>query len=421
VNTFRFGGVDTTAFFGSGAQKPLNQNATSDQFQVIVRLPHQIGSSIIVDKIITDAQPAASATAAPTYDSVVIFGQGRVNLFEANSIEGNKNVPIDPYGFPGSADPTVASLGEAQGTVFINQDAVTQGSTGSGAGNTVGDLRIKGDATNFSAYITNPTGRDPVQQTSDGSPIGSERIKNFFVGGETASVYLDAPSGAKNVKFGRGMDMVGINTHNIEKLEANRGAISSNVQVTRTIGSAWFGGDVIDTFVLTGWVSNIPPLGNARPPHAEVGGGMTVLVAGNVTNSIFTASVDPSGANPDDPKDTGFGGDDDLVISGAQIDAKVEGAINNSEVTPSAPEKAFYASSVRLERGPVVPPDVPQQPYPHPFPRPRSPGVPLVGQRPLTLRGRKLLIDSNTVPQPRHQAPTPRSLPKGPRGLPRNS
>lgn len=420
VNTLRFGGVDTTAYFGSGSQKPLNQNGVSDQFQVIVRLPHQIGSSIIVDKVITDAQPATSSTTAPTYDSVVFFGQGRVNLFEANSIEGNKDIPISPYGFPVATGTGVPSIGDAQGTVFINQDAVTQGNFGASAGNTIGDIRVKGDATNFSAFVTNPTGRDPIEFTGDGSISGNERINNFFIGGETASVYLQAPGGAKNVKFGRGMDMVGINAHVIEKLEANRGAINSNVEVTRTIGQAWFGGDVINTNVLTGWVSNIPPVGSATAPHAEVGGGMTVLVAGDVTNSVFTASVDPGGEyDSEQPNDTGFGSPNDLVISGAQIDAKVEGAINNSEATPNAPDKAFYGSSVRLEHGPVVPPDVPQQPYSHPFRRPRSPGVPLVGQRSLSPQGRRQIrLPNNPSPQrPGANAAITGQFPQGPRGL----
>ena len=163
----------------------------------------------------------------------------------------------------------------------------------------IGNVRIGGNATNFSTIVNDATGS------------GNARIANFSIGGETDNVLLLAPNGSRNISFGLGMDKVDILTNVINNLQANRGALNSRVLVDRTISKVTIGGDVVNTNVETGfsrtsptssrpspvrpvrqqrpWRPRLPP----DPINAQVGGGMTVLVAGDVTNSVFTASVQP--------------------------------------------------------------------------------------------------------------------------------
>ena len=91
-------------------------------------------------------------------------------------------------------------------------------------------------------------------------------------------------------------------------------------------------------------------------PSAQSGGYMNVLVAGDVTDSIFAASVEPFEGE--------FGTPDDLLLPQGQITAKVEGIIDNTVATPQSPGSAFFAQSVELETGPVTPPNVPELPFP---------------------------------------------------------
>ena len=355
VVTLRFGGVDTTAFFGSNPNLRLDSNGQADRFTISLGLPNKVGTSIIVDEIITSAQDGTSNVGQTTViqDTVNLNVSGRLNLFEANRIRGDAERPPTPFSGEGGTNltvlPTVGNIPAA-----------------------AGEIRVNGDATNFTARLF-ATPNDTFQQEL-GRGAGVERLNTFFVGGEATNVTVTTPSGIRNVRFGRGMDTVLLGTHVIENLEANRGAINSKVVVSRTIGRATFGGDVIDTEIYTGYRGL--PGGQIR---AQIGGGMTVLVGGEIRNSIFAASVEPqSFSDPNNPRDSGFGTSADLVIPLAAIDAKVAGPINNSDVVPLAPDKAFFASSVRLERGPVVPPKVNEPPYSRPLPRPRSVGVPVV-------------------------------------------
>lgn len=343
VVTLRFGGVDATAFFGSDQAARPNANNTADSYNVRLGLPFFAGTSIIVDSVISDAQRNA-ANNNVVQDSVTFSVGGRLNLFEANTIRGNAALGPTPFSATG-------------GTVVRSVVG------GGGVTSAIGEIRINGSATNFFTQL---------QAAGGGVSGGTERLKTFFIGGEATNVSLDAPGGARLVKFGRGADTVNINTHVIEAFEANRSAINSEIVVERTIGRMTIGGDAINTRVFSGYIG-----APGDTPQAQIGGGMTVLIGGDVRNSIFAASVDPQGASEEDgTRDTGFGGLNDILIPGATIDAKVEGRIDNSEVAPTRPQKAFFASGVRLERGPVIPPTVPEPPFSHPFPRPRSIGVP---------------------------------------------
>ena len=85
---------------------------------------------------------------------------------------------------------------------------------------------------------------------------------------------------------------------------------------------------------------------------------MRALIAGNINNSIFVASVEPFDGQYDSPNA--------LPLSGGRIQAKVEGTVDNSTVTPASPTQAFYASRKELTSGPVTPPDAPSTPAPSP-------------------------------------------------------
>jgi hypothetical protein len=234
------------------------------------------------------------------------------------------------------------------------------------------------------------------------------------------------------VFFGQGMDNVFINTEFIQNLQANRGAVGSAVTVKRNIGNMVMGGDVINTVIQSGYdqdlsaVANTPETtiqgatvsaggvfnGEAPPtiinrisnavfnqasfsPLAHGGGEIHGRIAGNVTNSIISVSVDPSPFGIEAPgqfqnvtsKTFPFGAPNNIVLPRGVLTVKVEGAVNNSAIqqgsttTPNplgltapavdpniAPTSAFFAKKVRVEHLPVIPPNVPEAPYPSPTP-----------------------------------------------------
>jgi hypothetical protein len=204
-----------------------------------------------------------------------------------------------------------------------------------------------------------------------------------------------APSGARNIAFGLGMDNVTINTNAISSLRANRDALNSTVTVSRSIGNLLIGGDVQNTSVNVGEQQDLfafsvtpaasvfssgsgvffgqppPTLANpqvspvtGRPePFAQNGGTIQVRIAGSVINSIFSASIDP---DPTGLTGNGFGTKQDLILPRGVINAKVEGNINNTGnpfVAPQSTGRAFFAKKVNLIHGPIIPPTVPYQPF----------------------------------------------------------
>jgi hypothetical protein len=251
-------------------------------------------------------------------------------------------------------------------------------------------VRIGGNVTNFTTFVD----EDPVNAVAAEGQLDA-KISNFYIGGETNNVLLVAPSGSRNISFGLGMDNVNINSLAISSLRVNRDATNSNVTVERSIGNLLIGGDVTDTNVNVGESQSLflfantpspiagasgagvfwgfPPPSVVNPQHngstgltepfAQNGGTMVVRIAGNVTNSVFSASVDPS---PQGSNTTVFGPGNDLVLSRGVINAKVEGTIDNSTnnlVSSSVPANtAFFASIVHVKHGPIIPPVVPYQP-----------------------------------------------------------
>jgi hypothetical protein len=323
VEILNFGGVDATI-------NPPPANATTgaltaNTINVDLGLPFTIGTSIIVNKVISGARigPATGGTApTPTQDSVTFTVLGRLNLFQADEIDGSTASPST--GFQGGG-----------GTIVISQTDPFTTITGQ-----IGDVRIGGNATDF-ATQTNGL------------------VSNFYIGGETNNIFLLAPGGSRNIYFGKGMDTVTIDTHTLENLNANRGALNSNVTIERSAGRILIGGDVVGTKILSGYTFGLGTEftnQTAGTPVAQDGGGFTTLVGGNVTNSVFAASVQPF--------NNVFGSTSDLILPTGHITAKVEGTINNTTITPDSPTKAFYAKSVKQTQGPIIPPIVPESPFP---------------------------------------------------------
>jgi hypothetical protein len=385
VNTLKFGGVDTTH---DQFVAPSSLNQASDITQVTLGLPIYGPSNVIIDQSISSTQqitstPSGSTTPTTTtiQHAVEFDVSGRLRLFQANGIQGDAvNTPpqfsnLNPNAPTSSGvGGTFVISGSANTIPFFENGEIFGGTTGS-----IGNLRIGGNATNLTALVFDSTGGN------------NARISNFSVGGETNNVLVSAPNGLRNVFFGLGMDKTELFSNVINTIQANRGAIGSTAVATRTISRATFGGDVTNSQILSGYAQNFPNLlntvtgttptspirGTGAPPpapeNAVTGGGMQVLVAGNVVNSVFAASVQPfNNSDPTHPFGTTFGSGhfgtpQDLVLPTGHIEAKIEGSINNATAVPNIPTKAFFAKEVGLKHGPVVPPNVPQPPYPKTF------------------------------------------------------
>ena len=325
VITLRFGGVDTT--FTPAGGTALNTNGQNDTFNVNLGLPKTQGTSVIVHQVISNGQAGTTsstgASGTPTQDSVVFNVEGRLNHFQADSIVGNTAFPTT--GFRGGG-----------GTLVVSQSDPATAITGQ-----IGFIRVGGNATNYSV------------QTND-------KISNYYVGGEANNVQILAPNGSRAIQFGKGMDTATIRTHYIDSLQANRGALNSKVTVDRNVGRLTFGGDVVNTEFLSGVQQSLGAVfqNQTAPvlaPSAQDGGALTnVLIAGNVMNSTFTASAEPL---------NGVYGTSDLLLPHGHIAAKVGGTIDNSTATPDSPNTAFFAKYVKLDRGPVIPPSVPELPF----------------------------------------------------------
>jgi hypothetical protein len=388
VITLRFGGVNVDYTPTGGT--PLTRTGQNNEFQINLGLPIVQGTSIIVNTVNSDAEANSMSGAAPFQNYATFLVAGRLNLFQANRIDGNTTRGLVPTQLVNSPLP---SSGATPGGTYV----ISQGTSVTGQ---IGNVRVGGAASNFTTLVT----EDPVSAVAAEGQLDA-KISNFYIGGQTDNVLLIAPSGSRNVSFGLGMDNVTINSVAISSLRANRDAIGSNVTVSRSIGNVLIGGQVDNTNVNVGesqslfmnvqfpvtpnlaptgfgafWGTPPPtiinpatnPVTQRQEPIAQNGGTMNVRVAGNVTNSIFSASVDP---NPSQALTPVFGkGQGDLILPRGVINAKVEGTINNAANPLVAnPSKAFFARVVRVGHGPIIPPTVPYAPL-------RSPTVYHIGQ-----------------------------------------
>jgi hypothetical protein len=394
VNTLRFGGVDVDYTPVGGT--PLTQTGQNNEFQISLGLPVVLGTSIIVNSVNSDAQANSSATSPANstfqdYASFVVTG--RLNLFQANSISGNTGTfqgtdngstvtyGLAPSQFPNANSAVTASSAAPGGTYVISQGGAATGA--------IGTVRVGGAATNFTTFVT----EDPLDVAASEGQLDA-KIANYYVGGQTNNVMLLAPSGARDVSFGLGMDNVTINTNLIQSLTVNRDATDSNVTVSRSIGNLVIGGDVQNTNINVGefqslfTFANFPPqvvgeaghgiffgalpptvgnpqenpLTNNIEPIAQNGGTLNARIAGDITNSILTASVD---GDPSQQFAQLFGSESgNLVLPRGVINAKVEGTINNANnPLTTDPGKAFYARTIHRGKGPVIPSPVTYAPF----------------------------------------------------------
>ena len=389
VINLRFGGVDATYTPSGGT--PLNQTGQSNEFAIDLGLPIVIGTSVIVNSVTTTAQANTTAGSPAFQDMVTFLVNGRLNLFQANTINGETGSGLVPSQFASTTPTGTTSPG---GTYVISGGGAAQ--TGQ-----IGDVRIGGNATNFTTLVDEfPLTTTPTEGALDA------KISNFFIGGETNNVLLIAPSGSRNVQFGLGMDNTRINSLTIQSLRVNRDATNSEVTVSRSIQSLNIGGNVENTNIQVGYGQGLfedaaspatsvfgsgngaffgqppPTISNPRvgaqsallEPYAQNGGSIKGRIAGNIVNSVISASVDP---NPSGVAATAFenrsqvifpfGAPDNLYLPRGLINLKFEGTADNSTnplVASTAPvNAAFFAKSVHIHKGPVVPPSVPYQPY----------------------------------------------------------
>lgn len=413
ITALRFGGVDATYTPPGGT--PLNTTSQSNEFLVNLGTPIHIGTSIIVNKVISDAQVTAAtgtATSGTVEQQLVTFlVTGRLNLFQANEIAGN-TTPADattrtptavPSQFFDSAPTAPNPTSNQPGGTFV----ISQG--GAAIGN-IGNIRIGGNVTNFTAFaITTDVGATPLDTSVD------PHISNFFIGGETNNVILVGQGGTRNVFFGRGMDNVKINTLFIQNLQANRGANNSTVTAMRQIGNMVIGGDMINTNIQSGYIQNLASASSTPGTVFSAGGGVfngaqlpTILnrvqfsqavneplahgggqiqgrIAGDVINSVVSVSVDPDPSGITSPgqfenatsRRFPFGAPNNIVLPSGTLKVKVEGTIDNSGiqsganqiVSPDIPStSAFFGKHVQVVKGAVIPPNVPSAPYPAPVP-----------------------------------------------------
>jgi hypothetical protein len=377
VNVLRFGGVDVN--FTPQGGVPLNTTGQNNEFQINLGLPVVVGTSIIVNTVNSNAQANSTANAAPFQDYATFLVTGRLNLFQANEIDGNTTRALLPTQLVNSP----STVGNVPGGTFV----VSQGGAATGQ---IGNVRIGGSATNFTTLVT----EDPLNVAAAEGQLDA-KISNYYIGGQTQNVLLMAPSGSRNISFGLGMDNVTISSLAISSLRANRDALSSNVSVSRSIGNLLIGGDVQNTNINVGQSQSLftftalppsnqfglgsgaffgepPPLVNntetnvltgQMEPFAQNGGTMIARIAGSVVNSVFSASVNPDPSGLLGPV---FGGTQQQVLPRGVINAKVEGNIsnsNNSLVDPASSGRAFFARTIHLTHGPIIPPVVPYQPF----------------------------------------------------------
>ncbi len=332
VVTLRFGGIDTT--FGG-----RNTNGRSDAYNVNLGLPFRIGTSVIVDRIITSNQ--RPATGAPFLDTATINVEGRINLFQANAIEGDETLDLGETGiYDGNNDGGTTITSGPAGQTFLG-----------GVLGFIGRFRVGGKATNLTVNVT-PT------------PGDESSITNFSIGGETNKVSVNGDSAIRTAQFGLGLDTVFLAAERMQYLGANRGAVGSQIITQRDAGLMNFGGDVTDTLVLAGYS------GGAADFEAQELGRLTVLVAGDVTNSVFASSYEPDEFGV-------FGTPNDLRLTGS-LDAKIEGIIDNTAnlmVDPEASDQAFFARNLKVARGPITPPAADGPPYRPTLGPGRTPGV----------------------------------------------
>lgn len=386
INVLRFGGVDVNYTPAGGTA--LANSGQSNEFLVNLGLPVTTGTTIIVDAVRTNAGTSTSTTGATTVNqqSVTFLVTGRINLFQANAIDGATATGLIPTQFTPGATTT-----QAGGTYLISQGGDVTGQ--------IGYVRVGGNATNFTTFAT----ASSIFASTAGDTL-DPKITNFMIGGETNNVMLIAPAGSRDVSFGRGMDNVIINSHFIQHLHANRGAVNSSVTSSRELKELKLGGDLVNSFIQSGYTQSLTSqavafssgggaFNGVAPqnisnrtfndfagqalPSAHGGGGINAQIAGNVINSVVSVSVDPDPSGINNPGEFEavtsrrfpFGAPQNIVLPRGYINAKVEGEIDNSAIqgsivsTDVPSDTAFFAKHVSVVKGATFPPKVDTAPF----------------------------------------------------------
>ena len=259
---------------------------------------------------------------------------GRIDLFEANEIDGNTTYAPASQSFTG-------------GTILGSFADPLSGITGE-----IGFVRIGGNATNFSV-TTNNTDLERLTCTSAARPTTST---------------ISPPAARVTSTSARVRRTSTILTHSIENLYANRDANLNSTIVTtseppdrrqhglrrrcvqhddplrlqsRNLATA-ASTEVADA--IPGRPAGPPTSprrhhasdGPCRRATAQANGMITAFIAGNVTNSVFAASDSTDLADPrrlDQPESSASPATRSCPLGGSS--RRVEGAIDNSTATPN--------------------------------------------------------------------------------------
>ena len=286
INILRFGGVDTT--FTPAGGTPLDQTGQNNEFVINLGPPIVGGTSIIVNKVITDAAPHAGRR-----HRRLLLRTASVLWSPAGSTcsrPTRSTAPPPPERVPWNVShwcrrnspptPTQPQTPLLPGGTYLVSDVLAGSALTTGQ---IGDIRIGGNATNFTAFALET---DTFTSPPSVDPVTGPQVSNFFIGGQTDNVILVAPSGSRNVFFGQGMDNVFINTEFIQNLQANRGAVGSAVTVKRNIGNMVMGGDVINTVIQSGYDQDLSAVANTPATSIQ---GVTVPAGG-----VFNGEAPPT-------------------------------------------------------------------------------------------------------------------------------
>ena len=168
VDSLRLGGVDASRGTTPGVAPPGRPGRYDPDHARPPAAWAGRGSSSIRSSPARNRRPRRAASPRGSCNMACVFNvSGRLSLFQADAIVGD---PDNPGGqFPGGGGTVVTSLPD-QNTGITGQ---------------IGDVRVGGDATNFSV-LTN------------------DKLANFYIGGETRNVFLLTPTGSRNLHFGKG-------------------------------------------------------------------------------------------------------------------------------------------------------------------------------------------------------------------------
>ncbi len=195
VITLRFGGVDVDLHApGRNRRSTRQRRATSSRSISACRSFREPASSSTPSTATAQANSTAGSPAFQDFATFLVTG--RLNLFQANEIDGNTTSGLVPTQLVNSP----SSSGNSPGGTFV----ISQGGAATGQ---IGDVRVGGSATNFTTFVT----EDPINVAAAEGQLDA-KISNYYIGGQTNNVLLVAPSGSRNISFGLGMDNVTISS-----------------------------------------------------------------------------------------------------------------------------------------------------------------------------------------------------------------